>query len=255
MESHAPPASRSTTIASHPGGAGRPSSSWRQPEFTSRSGHASNAPVEGNEGYAQSFCQRDVPGVVGGQAVAELPDPPCVGLVWKEIHPKRDEILVSQRRRVGGQISDEHGPTQDVRRYDRHQMRGGEALTDNLGFGPCQPIDYLVRRPPARPRRRWHPRPRSRSVDVAVIEDASRRQAGGGGPSARAGALDDLLDRGLARQFDQLRAQVLLEGSAGANGVPHPGPRGGAVTRILGDVFMRQRAAGRIHHRICVIEH
>lgn len=44
---------------------------------------------------------------------------------------------MGQGRGVGGELAGQGGSPQDVRRLDRHQMRGGQRPTDHLSLGPC----------------------------------------------------------------------------------------------------------------------
>ena len=64
------------------------SSSWRQPHVASRSWGASDAAIERHERRAQILRHGDVPRIVSGQVVPELPDTLRMWLVRKEIHPK-----------------------------------------------------------------------------------------------------------------------------------------------------------------------
>jgi hypothetical protein len=126
--------------------------------------------IQRRQRSVKRLSDRDVPGVVRSEVVAQLPHSRSERLVGEQLGAQIQEVGVVERGAVGGDVIGQHRPSQDVRDHHRHQMWRDER--------PRRPTDppptyrHHRCRPTARPPR-MHRRRASPSIRIAVRQDAS----------------------------------------------------------------------------------
>ena len=140
----------------------------RQADLAAESGSPGDASVERDQRRPDRFGQSDIPAVVGGQVVAKLPHPRRDRLVRVQVHAKGEQIVMGERRDISGDATGEDGPAEDIRGFDRHEMR---SVRGPPRATQPEPNRRPGRRRPVRRRPRSRRRRSSRPVCVAVLED------------------------------------------------------------------------------------
>ena len=108
----------------------------RQADLAAKTGSVGDPSVERDQRRFDRFGQRDIPPVVGGQIVAKLPHARRDRLVRIQVHTKGEQIVMGKRRDIGRDATGENRPAEDVRGFDRQQMRSDEVLPAQFSLSP-----------------------------------------------------------------------------------------------------------------------
>jgi hypothetical protein len=92
--------------------------------------------VQGGKRSIEQLRQRDVDAVVGRHVLPQLPATLGEGRIRPQLDAQIEDVAMSKRCRVGRDVAGQGGATQDVGRFDGHQVRRCELMIAERGGSP-----------------------------------------------------------------------------------------------------------------------
>jgi hypothetical protein len=92
--------------------------------------------VQGGKLSIEQLRQRDVDTVAGRHVLAQLPATLGEGRIRPQLDAQIEDVTMSQRCGVRRDVAGQCGATQDVGRFDGHQVRGCELMITEHGGSP-----------------------------------------------------------------------------------------------------------------------